>query len=129
MTNCDWMETQNLVISFDYSWFLAKSLAYPECLIMKFHYRNSSIPQYIVSVLSIWDVCITLIQTSVLCFFLKTFSLFSGSLGRKMKSGVFWKLFYLLGSWYNLFIFFFYQFSPYFYFYQCTKFESVLGMY
>ena len=36
------METQNLVISFDYSWFLAKNLAYAECLIMKFHYRNSS---------------------------------------------------------------------------------------
>ena len=42
MTNCDWMETQNLVISFDYSWFLAKNLAYAECPIMKFHYRNSS---------------------------------------------------------------------------------------
>ena len=42
MTNCDWMETQNLIISFDYSWFLAKNLAYAECLIMKFHYRNSS---------------------------------------------------------------------------------------
>ena len=37
------METQNLVISFDYSWFLAKNLAYAECPIMKFHYRNSSI--------------------------------------------------------------------------------------
>ena len=37
------METQNLVISFDYSWFLAKNLAYDECWIMKFHYRNSSI--------------------------------------------------------------------------------------
>ena len=36
------METQNLVISFDYSWFLAKNLAYAECWIMKFHYRNSS---------------------------------------------------------------------------------------
>ena len=36
------METQNLVISFDYSWFLAKNLAYAECRIMKFHYRNSS---------------------------------------------------------------------------------------
>ena len=36
------METQNLVISYDYSWFLAKNLAYAECLIMKFHYRNSS---------------------------------------------------------------------------------------
>ena len=36
------METQNLVISFDYSWFLAKKLAYAECRIMKFHYRNSS---------------------------------------------------------------------------------------
>ena len=36
------METQNLVISFDYSWFLAKNLAYDECWIMKFHYRNSS---------------------------------------------------------------------------------------
>ena len=32
------METQNLVISFDYSWFLAKNLAYAECRIMKFHY-------------------------------------------------------------------------------------------
>jgi hypothetical protein len=42
LTNCDWMETQNLVISFDYSWFLAKNLAYDECWIMKFHYRNSS---------------------------------------------------------------------------------------
>ena len=45
MTNCHLMETQNLVISFDYSWFLAKNLAYAECLIMKFHYRNSSIQQ------------------------------------------------------------------------------------
>ena len=36
------MESQNLVISFDYSWLLAKNLAYAECLIMKFHYRNSS---------------------------------------------------------------------------------------
>ena len=27
------METQNLVISFDYSWFLAKNLAYAECRI------------------------------------------------------------------------------------------------
>ena len=36
------MGTQNLVISFDYSWFLAKNLAYAECPIMKFHYRNSS---------------------------------------------------------------------------------------
>ena len=36
------METQNLVISFDYSWFLAKNLAYAERRIMKFHYRNSS---------------------------------------------------------------------------------------
>ena len=36
------METQNLVISFDYSWFLAKNLAYAECRIMKFHYQNSS---------------------------------------------------------------------------------------
>ena len=42
MTNCHLMETQNLVISFDYSWFLAKNLAYAECLILKFHYRNSS---------------------------------------------------------------------------------------
>ena len=42
MTNCHLMETQNLVISFDYSWFLVKNLAYAECLIMKFHYRNSS---------------------------------------------------------------------------------------
>jgi len=25
------METQNLVISFDYSWFFAKNLAYAEC--------------------------------------------------------------------------------------------------
>ena len=37
------METQNLVISFDYSSFLAKNLAYAEYPIMKFHYRNSSI--------------------------------------------------------------------------------------
>ena len=36
------METQNLIISFDYGWFLAKNLAYAECSIMKFHYRNSS---------------------------------------------------------------------------------------
>ena len=36
------METKNLLISFDYSWFLAKNLAYAECLILKFHYRNSS---------------------------------------------------------------------------------------
>ena len=36
------METQNLVISFDYSYFLAKNLAYAECPIMKFHYWNSS---------------------------------------------------------------------------------------
>ena len=36
------METQNLAISFDYSWFLAKNLDYAECWIMKFHYRNSS---------------------------------------------------------------------------------------
>ena len=43
MTNRLLMETQNLVISFDYSWFLAKKLAYAECRIMKFHYRNSSI--------------------------------------------------------------------------------------
>ena len=41
------METQNLVISFDYNWFLAKNLAYAECLILKFHYRNSSIRHYI----------------------------------------------------------------------------------
>ena len=43
MTNRHLMETQNLVISFDYSWFLAKNLAYNKCRIMKFHYRNSSI--------------------------------------------------------------------------------------
>ena len=42
MTNCHRMETQNLVISFDYIWFLAKNLAYAECRIMKFQYRNSS---------------------------------------------------------------------------------------
>ena len=42
MLNCDWMETQNLVISFDYGWFLAKNLVYAECIIMKFHNRNSS---------------------------------------------------------------------------------------
>ena len=35
-------QTVNLVISLDYSWFLAKNLAYVECPIMKFHYRNSS---------------------------------------------------------------------------------------
>ena len=45
LTNCHQMETQNLVISFDYSWFLAKNLAYAKCRIMKFHYRNSSISQ------------------------------------------------------------------------------------
>ena len=28
LTNCHRMETQNLVISFDYSWFLAKNLAF-----------------------------------------------------------------------------------------------------
>ena len=39
------METQNLVISFDYSWFLAKNLAYAECRIMKFHYRNLTTTQ------------------------------------------------------------------------------------
>ena len=42
LTNRHQMKTQNLVISFDYSWFLAKNLAYAECRIMKFHYRNSS---------------------------------------------------------------------------------------
>ena len=42
LTNCHQMETQNLVISFDYSCFLAKNLAYAECPIMKFHYWNSS---------------------------------------------------------------------------------------
>ena len=36
------MGTQNLVISFKCSWFLAKNLAYAECSIMIFHYRNSS---------------------------------------------------------------------------------------
>ena len=43
LTNCHQMETQNLVISFDYSWYLANNLAYAECPIMIFHYRNSSI--------------------------------------------------------------------------------------
>ena len=43
------METQNLVISFNYSWFLAKNLAYAECPIMKFHYRNSSIADLLTS--------------------------------------------------------------------------------
>ena len=38
--NCHLMDTQNLVISFDYSWFLAKNLAYAEWLILKFHYQN-----------------------------------------------------------------------------------------
>ena len=47
LANCDWMETQNLVISFNYSWFLAKNLAYDECWIMKFHYRNSSSLEYL----------------------------------------------------------------------------------
>jgi hypothetical protein len=28
LTNCHWMEIQNLVISFDYGWFLAKNLAF-----------------------------------------------------------------------------------------------------
>ena len=41
MRNRHLMETRNLVISFDYSWCLTKNLAYA-CLIMKFHYRNSS---------------------------------------------------------------------------------------
>ena len=36
------METQNLEILFDYSWFLAKNLAHAKCRIMKFHYQNSS---------------------------------------------------------------------------------------
>ena len=49
MTICHLMETQNLVISFDYSWFLAKNLAYAEYLIMKFHYRNSSSLQYVIT--------------------------------------------------------------------------------
>ena len=40
--NSHLMATQNLVISFDYSLFLAKNLAYAECPIIKFHYRNSS---------------------------------------------------------------------------------------
>ena len=40
--NCHQMETQNVTISFDYSWFLAKNLAYAKCRIAKFHYRNSS---------------------------------------------------------------------------------------
>ena len=47
LTNCHQMETQNLVISFDYSWFLAKNLACAECPIMKFHYRNSSNNHYL----------------------------------------------------------------------------------
>ena len=42
LTNRHLMETQNLVISSDYSWFLAKNLAYAY-RIMKFHYWNSSI--------------------------------------------------------------------------------------
>ena len=42
LTNCHQTETQNLVISFDYSWFMAKNFAYAECPIMKFHDRNSS---------------------------------------------------------------------------------------
>ena len=46
MTNCQLMETQNFVILFDYSWFLAKNLAYAKCPIMKFHYRNSSSNQW-----------------------------------------------------------------------------------
>ena len=54
MTNCNWMETQNLVISFDYSWFLAKNLAYDECWIMKFHYRNSSIRNFITQLTIYW---------------------------------------------------------------------------
>ena len=32
----------NFIWLIDYSWFLAKNLAYAECPIMKFHYRNSS---------------------------------------------------------------------------------------
>ena len=42
MRNRHLIETRNLVISFDCTWFLAKNLAYAECRIMKFHYRNSS---------------------------------------------------------------------------------------
>jgi hypothetical protein len=49
LMNCHQMETQNLVISFDYSWFLAKNLAYAECWIMKFHYRNSSSGQRVLA--------------------------------------------------------------------------------
>ena len=52
------METQNLVISFDYSWFLAKNLAYAECRIMKFHYRNywffTIIPVILISTYLAW---------------------------------------------------------------------------
>ena len=33
LTNCQWMETHNLVISFDYSWFLGKNLADPDSLL------------------------------------------------------------------------------------------------
>ena len=48
LMNCHQMETQNLVISFDCSWFLTKNLAYVECPIMKFHYQNSSNVQAVV---------------------------------------------------------------------------------
>ena len=82
------------------------SRKYPNCII--FHQNMNSVSCYS--------------KNTVLCIFLETFSLFSGSLGRKMKSVVFWKLFYLFKGHGIIFSSFFsYQFSPYFYFYQCTK--------
>ena len=82
------------------------SRKYPKCII--FHQNMNSVSCYS--------------KNTVLCIFLETFSLFSGSLGRKMKSVVFWKLFYLFKGHGIIFSSFFsYQFSPYFYFYQCTK--------
>ena len=39
LTNCHWMETQNLVISFNYSWFLAKNFSNFVSLAWKLHNR------------------------------------------------------------------------------------------
>ena len=115
MTNCDWMETQNLVISFDYSWFLAKNLAYDECWIMKFHYRNSSskYPQtdrpYLASPLLVWrggekpkmvqsctvnpGCTVYIYQDSKLLAFLRDLSRddwIKEFIKRKWSSGLFW---------------------------------------
>ena len=92
MTNCHRMETQNLVISFDYSWFLAKNFAYAECRIMKFHYRNSSItgavrrqfPLYVLS----YD-CIVVRQKESKSSMLKCWDLSPNwSVANKTNSGI-----------------------------------------